>query len=77
MRSQRVEEQGSGILAVWEARKDVTLVELGLVLAEMGLTASIAGFLAHHSCSTQEVMFPLLLPVIGRSVVRGMCPVDL
>lgn len=43
MRSHRVEERAWDILAVWEARKDITLVELRLALAEMGLAVSVAG----------------------------------
>ena len=39
----RVEERASDILAVWEARKDITLVELRLALAGMGLAVSVAG----------------------------------
>jgi transposase len=43
MRSRRIEERASDILAVWEERKDITLAELRLVLAEMGLAISVAG----------------------------------
>jgi transposase len=43
MRSHRVEERASDILAAWEARKDITLVELRSALAEMGLAVSVAG----------------------------------
>lgn len=43
MRSHRVEERASDILAVWEAQKDITLVELRSALAEMGLLVSVAG----------------------------------
>lgn len=43
MRSRRVEERASDILAVWEERKDITLAELRLALAEMGLAVSVAG----------------------------------
>lgn len=43
MRSRRVEERASDILAVWEGRKDITLAELRSALAEMGLTVSVAG----------------------------------
>ncbi len=43
MRSHRVEERASDILAVWEAHKDITLVELRLALAGMGLAVSVAG----------------------------------
>ena len=43
MRSRRVEERGDDILALWAARKDITLEELRAGLAEMGLTVSVAG----------------------------------
>ena len=43
MRSRRVEERSDDILALWAARKDITLEELRTGLAEMGLTVSEAG----------------------------------
>lgn len=43
MRSQRVEERAADILAIWEARKDVSLEELRLALLDKGLTISVAG----------------------------------
>jgi transposase len=43
MRSRRVEERGDDILALWAARKDITLEELRAGLAEIGLTVSVAG----------------------------------
>lgn len=43
MRSRRVEDRGDDILALWEARKDITLDELRLALVEIGLTVSVAG----------------------------------
>ena len=43
MRSRRVEERGDDILALWTARKDITLEELRAGLAEIGLTVSVAG----------------------------------
>ena len=43
MRSGRVEERAADILAIWEARKDITLEELRLALAEVGLIISVAG----------------------------------
>jgi transposase len=43
MRSRRVEDRGDDILALWEARKDITLEELRLALVEIGLTVSVAG----------------------------------
>ena len=42
MRSRRVEERSDDILALWAARKDITLEELRTGLAEMGLTVSVA-----------------------------------
>lgn len=43
MRSRRIEERGDDILALWQARKDITLEELRAGLAEIGLTVSVAG----------------------------------
>ena len=43
MRSRRVEERAADILALWEARKDISLEELRLALAGIGLTVSVAG----------------------------------
>ena len=43
MRSRRIEERGDDILALWEARKDITLEELRAGLAEIGLHVSVAG----------------------------------
>jgi transposase len=43
MRSRRIEERAEDILAVWEARKDISLEELRLALLEKGLTISVAG----------------------------------
>lgn len=43
MRSHRVEERRADILAVWEARKDISLEELRLALIEIGLNVSVAG----------------------------------
>ena len=43
MRSRRVEERGDDILALWAARKDITLEELRAGLAEIGLIVSVAG----------------------------------
>ncbi len=42
MRSRRVEDRGDDILALWEARKDITLEELRLALAEIGFPVSVA-----------------------------------
>lgn len=43
MRSRRVEERSADILALWEARKDISLEELRLALVEEGLAISVAG----------------------------------
>ncbi len=43
MRSRRVEARRKDILALWEARKDISLEELRAGLAEIGLTVSVAG----------------------------------
>jgi transposase len=42
-RSRRVEERGADILALWEARKDISLEELRQALAGMGFSVSVAG----------------------------------
>ena len=44
MRSHRVEDRRVDILALWEANQDITLEELRLALAEIGVTTSVAGF---------------------------------
>ena len=43
MRSRRVEERQADILAIWEARKDISLEELRLALIKAGLHVSVAG----------------------------------
>lgn len=43
MRSRRVEERSADILALWEARKDISLEELRIALTQVGLTVSVAG----------------------------------
>lgn len=43
MRSRRIEERGADILAIWGARKDISLEELRQALAEAGLIVSVAG----------------------------------
>lgn len=43
MRSRRVEERAADILAIWEARKDISLEELRAGLTEIGLIVSVAG----------------------------------
>jgi transposase len=43
MRSRRVEERAAEILALWEARKDISLEELRAGLLEIGLQVSVAG----------------------------------
>lgn len=43
MRSRMVEDRRDDILALWEARKDISLEELRAGLGEIGLTVSVAG----------------------------------
>jgi transposase len=43
MRSRRIEERAADILSIWEGRKDISLEELRLALAETGLVVSVAG----------------------------------
>lgn len=43
VRSRRIEERAADILAIWEARKDISLEELRLALADAGLVVSVAG----------------------------------
>lgn len=43
VRSRRIEERAAEVLAVWEARKDISLEELRVELAAAGLTVSVAG----------------------------------
>lgn len=43
MRSRRVEERAADLLALWEARKDISLEELRLALFEIDLRVSVAG----------------------------------
>ncbi len=43
MRSRRIGERAADILGLWEARKDISLEELRLAQAEMGLVVSVAG----------------------------------
>lgn len=57
MRSRRVEERRADILAIWEARKDISLVELRLALVEIGLYVSVAGlhrFFARHGITRKK-----------------------
>lgn len=42
-RSSRIEARREDILALWEARKDISLEELRLALLEIGLSVSVAG----------------------------------
>lgn len=57
MRSRRVEERRADILAVWEARKDISLEELRLALVEVGLHVSVAGlhrFFVRHGMTRKK-----------------------
>ena len=52
MRSHRVEERGDEILALWEARKDITLGKLRVELAGIGLSvanSTLHRFLVRHA----------------------------
>ena len=57
MRSGRVEERRADILAMWEARKDISLEELRGGLIEVGLHVSVAGlhrFFARHGITRKK-----------------------
>ena len=57
MRSHRVEEHRADILAIWEANRDITLEELRLAVADIGLTVSIAGlhrFFKRHGMTRKK-----------------------
>ena len=57
MRSGRVEERRADILAMWEARKDISLEELRGGLIEVGLNVSVAGlhrFFARHGITRKK-----------------------
>jgi transposase len=57
MRSRRVEERREDILALWEARKDISLEELRLALIEVGLNVSVAGlhrFFVRHGMTRKK-----------------------
>ena len=57
MRSGRVEERRADILAMWEARKDISLGELRADLIEVGLNVSVAGlhrFFVRHGLTRKK-----------------------
>lgn len=57
MRSHRVEKRHADILAIWRAEQDITLDELRLKLAEIGLTVSVAGlhrFFKRHGMTRKK-----------------------
>lgn len=57
MRSRRIEERRADILAVWEARKDISLEELRLALIELGLHVSVSGlhrFFVRHDMTRKK-----------------------
>ena len=57
MRSRRVEARRKDILALWEARKDISLEELRLALIELGLHVSVAGlhrFFVRHGMTRKK-----------------------
>ena len=57
MRSHRIEERCDEILALWEARKDITLQELRVELAGMGLSvanSTLHRFFARHAITRKK-----------------------
>ena len=57
MRSRRIEERRDEILALWEARKDITLQELRVELAGMGLSvanSTLHRFFARHAITRKK-----------------------
>ncbi len=57
MRSRMVEERAADILALWEARKDISIEELRLALIEVGLHVSVAGlhrFFVRHGMTRKK-----------------------
>ena len=70
MRSRRVEARREDILALWEARKDISLEELRAGLAEIGLTVSVAGlhrFFVRHGL-TRKKGSPELVEGTGHAI---------
>jgi transposase len=56
-RSRRIEENGEKILALWEARKDITLDELRVELAGLGLVvanSTLHRFFARHGITRKK-----------------------
>ena len=56
-RSRRIEERREDILALWEARKDITLDELRVELAGMGLAvanSTLHRFFARHGITRKK-----------------------
>ena len=56
-RSRRIEERRAEILAVWEARKDISLEELRLALMDLDLHVSVAGlhrFFVRHGMTRKK-----------------------
>ena len=57
MRSRGVEVRREDILALWEARRDISLEELRADLAEIGLSVSVAGlhrFFVRHGMTRKK-----------------------
>ena len=57
MRSRRVEERRQDILALWQARKDITLDELRVELAGIGLTianSTLHRFFVRHAITRKK-----------------------
>jgi transposase len=57
MRSQRIEERRDEVLALWEANRDITLDELRVALAGIGLSvanSTLHRFFARHSITRKK-----------------------
>lgn len=57
MRSHRIEERRADILALWEARKDITLEELRVELAGVGLSvanSTLHRFFVRHAITRKK-----------------------
>lgn len=57
MRSRRVEERHQDILALWDARKDITLDELRIELASIGLSvanSTLHRFFVRHAITRKK-----------------------
>lgn len=64
MRSRRVEERAADILALWDARKDISLEELRRALAKKGLAVYVAGL--HRFFARRGMMRKKRLAMLSR-----------